>query len=213
LTKNYAVIPVKQFEESKQRLSGVLSIKERADLTFHLLSNMLGQLQASNVDTIILVATNDAEVEKLVPEFSKLAVVEETVHNGGVNSAMRDGLGLVSATSKVLLLPSDLPLITGAAIDRALELLDANDVIINPSDRKDGTNLLGFWASKIIDLHYDDNSVSKHLAEIEKRKLKFAFIEWKEFLTDVDDPEDLRYLMKVNGVNRFSELMEKLELP
>ena len=211
MTKNYAVIPVKKFDQSKQRLASVLSRTERENLTFHLVFNMLAKLQASSVGTIILVAANIGDAAKIAPAFSKLRVVGESIHNGGVNSAMLDGLQLIPASkSKVLLLPSDLPLITTSAIIRAFDLLDAYDVVINPSERKDGTNLLGFWSNKAIELHYDDNSLSKHLEEIQKMKLKFELIEWKEFSTDVDAPEDLKALSKLFKIGNLSELIEKI---
>ena len=211
LTQNYAVIPVKKFDQSKQRLTSLLTGKEREGLTFHLLFNMLTKLQASNVDTIVLVAANSEDTVRIAPAFPKLRVVGESVKNGGVNSAMQDGLRLIpSSKSKVLLFPSDLPLITTSAINRALEMLDDNNIIINPSKRKDGTNLLGFWSNKVIELHYDDNSVTKHLEEIRKERLKFQMIEWREFLTDVDDPEDLKDLSKLFRVGNLSELIEKI---
>jgi 2-phospho-L-lactate guanylyltransferase len=211
LIKNYAIIPVREFDESKQRLGGVLTPKERADLTFALLLKIVSQLQLSKVDKIIMVAADDTEVRSALPSLSKLEIVKESVHHGGVNSAMRDGLQRTStSSSKVLLLPSDLPLITSSVIDKALDSLDVNELIINPSIRKDGTNLLGFWRNNPIELHYDDDSVAKHLREIEKMKLRFLLLEWKEFQIDVDDAEDLNYLMNLYAACSFENLIEKI---
>jgi 2-phospho-L-lactate guanylyltransferase len=213
LINNFAIIPVREFSDSKQRLSAVLNTEERAELARTLLLKTISQLQLSKVDKVIVVATDDEEVRGKMPAFSKLEIVRESAHHGGVNSAMRDGLQrLQPSKSKVVLLPSDLPLITSQVIDRAFDTLDANDFIINPSTRNDGTNLLGFWTDKPLELHYDDNSVAKHLVEFEKTNLKFRLLDWKEFQTDVDDAEDLKYLMNFYAASTLDSLIENIKM-
>ncbi|MFI5419877.1 MAG: 2-phospho-L-lactate guanylyltransferase [Nitrososphaerales archaeon] len=212
MTGNFAIVPVREFGESKQRLSRVLTSAQRADLTLILLSKVLRELQYSLIDQVILVAADANEARKLVPSYSKLEIIEECIHHGGVNSAMRDGLRRIPQTRKtrVLLLPTDLPLITRSALDRAISLLDDYDVIINPSERKDGTNLLGFRASTPIELYYDNNSVTNHIAQAQKLNLRYLSIDWNEFATDFDDEEDLNTLMKIFEASNFQNLIQRL---
>ena len=209
MSRNYAIIPVREFRESKQRLNLILSREERAELTFALLRKVISELQNSKIERIILVASDEIEAQNSLSQFSKLEIIRESKHHGGVNSAMKDGISRIAASreSKVLLLPSDLPLITSIAIDRVIEMLDVYDLIINPSDRRDGTNLLGFNLSKVIELHYDDQSVSNHILEAEKRKLHFKLIEWEELTFDVDDRQDLENLKRQYKVTNFPDLL------
>ncbi len=215
MTKNHAIVPVREFAETKHRLSDVLTRAERAELTWALLSKVLRELEKSQIDRIILVAADADETRRLVPALSKVQIIEESKHHGGVNRAMKDGLKLVPQTSasNALLLPSDLPLITSAALDRATDLLDRYDMIINPSNRQDGTNLLGFRASIPLEFYYDNNSVTNHIAEAQKLKLHYFAVEWKEFSTDLDDSHDLNALMKLLEVVSFSDLILKLKGP
>jgi 2-phospho-L-lactate guanylyltransferase len=212
LTGNFAVVPVREFGESKQRLSSTLTRAQRSDLTLVLLSKVLRELQHSRIDRIILVAADVDEVRKLTPYFSKVVITNESIHHGGVNSAIRDGLHRIPQIweTKVLLLPTDLPLITSSAVDRAINLLDNYEMIINPSERKDGTNLMGFRASLPIELYYDNNSVANHIAEAQRLGFKYLSIEWKEFVTDFDDEKDLINLMNLLGVTNFQDLIQKL---
>jgi 2-phospho-L-lactate guanylyltransferase len=212
LSSNYAIVPVRKFSESKQRLKTTMSSAKRAELTLALLRRVLSELQNSKVDKIILVASDDAEARKFLPTFSKVEIIKESVHHGGVNSAMRDGMARILSprNANFLLIPSDLPMLSSDAINRVVDNLADYELIINPSSRKDGTNLLAFREAKTINLHYDDNSMENHIMEAEKKKLHYRVIVWDELLFDVDDPEDLAKLLNFYNTKDINGLIQKL---
>ncbi|MDA4111254.1 MAG: 2-phospho-L-lactate guanylyltransferase [Thaumarchaeota archaeon] len=212
MTLTFAIIPVREFRDSKKRLNSNLSALNRAELTRRLLQKVISSLQDSKVDRIVLVASDKLEARDGLDSFSKLEIIQESERHGGVNSAMTDGINRIPSDkeSKILLLPSDLPLISASIVDRVIDLLDDCDMVINPSLRKDGTNLLGFKLSKSIQLHYDDNSVANHISEAENRKLHFKVIEWKELSVDLDDGQDLDNLMIYYNVSNFSDLVRAI---
>lgn len=204
---------MREFAESKQRLSKVLTGALRAELTLAMLSKVLRELEYSLVDQIIVVAADQKEIRQVLPRQCKVEVVEESIHHGGVNLAMRDGLKLIPQSREMgtFLIPSDLPLITSQAVDRATSLLKDYDLIINPSSKMNGTNLLGFRATIPIDLYYDNDSVTNHVAAAQRSNLHYLAIDWKEFSTDLDDSDDLNTVMKLLGVNSFENLIAKLK--
>jgi 2-phospho-L-lactate guanylyltransferase len=216
LTESCSVVPVREFADTKIRLSPVLSNEERSSLTKALLKRVISALEQSDVKEIIVVSPRPDEVTLFLSEFTKIRAIPETHPHGGVNSAMNDGIEeirKVPGETKILLMPSDLPFLSSEAINRGIRLLDDYDLIFNPSERKDGTNLLAFSLSKMIPLHYDDDSFSKHEKEAEKRKLKFLTIDRKEFSFDVDDPDDLNSLMHALNVDSFESLINVLSRP
>jgi 2-phospho-L-lactate/phosphoenolpyruvate guanylyltransferase len=212
--KSYAVIPVRKFSTTKLRLESVLKEEARITLTGALLKHVLSAIEDSRIDLAVVVASDVAEVEKTLKSYSRFKVVSESHHYGGVNLAMQDGLLEIEAgraNAKTLLMPSDLPLINGDALNSALSLLDNHDLIINPSTKRDGTNLLGFVRSGIIPLHYDDDSFTKHLVEAEARGLNYRILDWKEFSFDLDDEEDIKSLQSIESTNSFEALITKLD--
>lgn len=191
----------------------LLNEKERSKLTLALLRNVLGAVQGSEVDSIVVVASDKKEVEENLSLYPKLKVIQESVPYGGVNGAVHDGFNSLRASNqkeKFLLIPSDLPLLDSEALDRVLSILDKHDLILNPSTKKNGTNLLGMRGHPWIPLHYDDDSFAKHLVEAEKSGLDYLTLDLKEFSFDIDDGEDLRMLMEIKHATSFDELFAKL---
>jgi len=170
-------------------------------------------LDASNVESSIVVSSETIDSSSRVWNFRKNKIIQESLHHGGVNSAVQDGVSLIRRSGdnpKILVLPSDLPLAASEPVNKILELLNVHDLVINPSFRKDGTNLLAFRLSNVIPFYYDHDSYSNHAREAQERKLDFLTIDWKEFSIDVDSPEDLQFLMRERGVNTLESLIGSL---
>jgi 2-phospho-L-lactate guanylyltransferase len=216
LIEAYSIVPVREFADTKIRLSSNLSREDRASLSKALLKRVVVANQKSKVNEILVVTPTPDEVTVFLRDFGKIRAISESIPHGGVNSAMNDGIEEIrklSGESKILLMPSDLPFLSSKVINRGIRLLDEYDLIINPSEKRDGTNLLAFRLSKMIPFHYDDDSFSKHKKEAEERKLKFLITEWREFSFDVDDPDDLNSLMRTLNVNSNDSLMNVLSRP
>jgi 2-phospho-L-lactate/phosphoenolpyruvate guanylyltransferase len=209
-----AVIPVREFRATKVRLKEVLSDDQRASLTASLLSRVVNCLGHSRVDSIVIVATDPDEVWSRVARDEIVSVIPESIRHGGVNSAMRDGMRIASNNgfAKAMLLPSDLPLIDSQSVDFALELLGSHDLIICPSLKKDGTNVLGLDSSSRFQLHYDDDSYSKHCQEARLLGLEFVSFENPELCTDLDDRSDLEIVrIKYKSIS-FDDLLDDISM-
>mgnify|MGYP001183629231 FL=1 len=64
----WAVVPVKAFASAKQRLSGVLTGSQRAELARAMLQDVIATLRATTRISRILVVTNDIEVFECADE-------------------------------------------------------------------------------------------------------------------------------------------------
>jgi 2-phospho-L-lactate/phosphoenolpyruvate guanylyltransferase len=212
----YAIIPVREFKTTKIRLSQILTENEREQLTRALLIRVTTSLEKSrNIAGVIVVGTRVEEVYRAIGRISKFKIIAESTKNGGVNSAVSDGISLVeniSSDSAVLIVPSDLPFISDKSVESAINLLSSYDLVINPSRKKNGTNLLAFPLSKRIRLWYDNDSYRSHLNEALKHNLKSLSIDWQEFSFDVDDPEDLENLRTKMTADSFDSLIKRLNV-
>lgn len=213
MTESYAIVPVREFRSTKLRLSSILTEPQRAAITESFLLHSLRALEESDINSTMIVSSDGLQSNYKVTNFQKVKTIQEVKYHGGVNSAINDGLTHIKKISEnpnILVIPSDLPLLSSEAVNGVLDLLNQYNLVINPSFKKDGTNLLGFWLSKIIPFYYDRDSYANHVKEAESRKLKFLSIEWKEFSFDVDSPEDLKSLMHELGASSIDSLIRSL---
>ena len=213
MRKSIAIVPVREFEDTKLRLKTILAPKQRGELTKKLLQGVLAGIEASRVSRVIVVATDPTLVRGMPSAFQKMQVIRESILHGGVNSAMRDGLSVISdqGYESVLLMPSDLPLITAEALNKVLQLLDSYDLLINAACKLDGTSLLAFNLSKPpIPLHYDDDSFRQHVEEARKQGFHFRVLDMIEFSHDVDSTEDIESLMKRTRAESFEDMLARL---
>lgn len=214
MTEVYAIVPVREFKDAKQRLGNFLGETERAAMAKALLLHVLRSLeQADRVSGVLVVSSAEKQSVEDLSTFQKVKVVQESVNHGGVNSAVSDGINLIGQSSEapeILIVPSDLPLLSSEALNRAIKLLGEYDLVINPSLRKDGTNLLAFHLSKLIPFWYDCNSFPNHVKEAESRKLHYLITDWKEFSFDVDDQKDLEEMMNQFKVKTLASFLSLL---
>lgn len=161
---DYAVIPVREFATTKLRLKNDLSSEKRTVLTSTLLRRVVRAIESSQIERAVVVASDTSEAASCLNEFSKISIVSENSYHGGVNKAMGAGIdfAIAKGARTITLLPSDLPLINHSRVDDAVELLQKYELIMNPSLKKDGTNLLAMNSSLNFQLHYDDDDFVKH---------------------------------------------------
>jgi 2-phospho-L-lactate guanylyltransferase len=116
----WAIVPVKPLRESKSRLSGVLTPDERAELTSFLLQRTLRILhQVSAIDQVMVVS-RDPAVLKIARQSGAMTLVEGS--RPGLNVALLRAAYVAAAqrATSLLILPSDLPLLTTADIEMML---------------------------------------------------------------------------------------------
>ena len=131
-----AIVPIREFESAKLRLSSSLSPVERSKLSVALINRTLSSIEKSEIDHVSLVCSDPESVHDLRSVYRKLTITKESIRHGGVNSAMVDGLNVMKTRfdiSETFLLPSDLPLLSSAALNEIISMLQEFDLVINPS--------------------------------------------------------------------------------
>lgn len=208
----FAIIPVRDFSSAKSRLKDELSDEERTKLASALLSRVARATEVSQIERILVVASNPVEASSCLDGISKVTVVSEKKTHGGVNDAMKMGIDFAirNNAKMIALYPSDLPLLTHTALDGAIELASKHAVVLIPSIKKDGTNFLAYNPNLQFDLHYDDDSFTKHTREAESRHLDLYVLDREEFSVDLDDLEDLNRSMTIYHAGSFQDLVTRI---
>ena len=191
LDRVWAVVPVKRFDQAKQRLSEVLHGAGRAALAAAMLGDVLEQLSETAGLTGVLVVTSDTEAAALAGSFGA-AVLNDPV-DSGVNDAVAYGvsrLGRLGASSAIIA-PSDIPFVTSAELSSLLAALEQTPVVLTPALRDGGTNVLGLSPPDLLAPAFGPDSLARHRAAA--RDLRPAVISLEGAGRDIDVPADLAF--------------------
>lgn len=203
----YAIIPVSRFTHAKTRLSPTLSPIERENLLKSMLKDVINVLKNS-VDRV-LVISSDNDVLDYVGQM-KVEILEEegrTDLNGALNQAVEYSS---KNCSKVLIVPSDIPLIKEEYVDEILKKGEQADVVIAPA-KGGGTNALLIPATGM-KMMFGDCSFFKHQEEAENKGLLCTVYDSFYLSLDVNTAEDLGEIMLHGDETNTGQYLKRLSL-
>ncbi|MEM0117005.1 MAG: 2-phospho-L-lactate guanylyltransferase [Conexivisphaerales archaeon] len=203
------IIPLKQLEP-KSRLSKIMTLEERMALQLTMLADMLKTINKAKMINDTFIVTSDETLLKRL-DCESVRFIKEPVETG-VNGAILFAISRLTNYDGWILLPADIPLLSINDLEITIRLfLYGFELIISPSRKMDGTNLLLMLRDKRIDLHYDDNSFEKHFAEAQKKGLKTVAYYSTGIGLDLDDEDDLTEFLKTeSNTSTFQFLTKEL---
>ncbi|MBC7118565.1 2-phospho-L-lactate guanylyltransferase [Methanothermobacter tenebrarum] len=205
--KIYGIIPVSPFAHAKTRLSPTLSPSERKNLLKVMLKDVTKSLK-ENVDEVIVISA-DKEVLHFADELKVQTLKEkgQTDLNGALEQAVE---WCESKCDKVIIVPSDVPLIGKANIKGLIQDAEKYDIIIAPA-KGGGTNALLF-PPRTIKLRFGDCSFFEHIKEAKRLKLSIKIHDSFYLSLDVNTAEDLGEII-LHGKNTYTRsYLEDLKL-
>ena len=186
----YAIIPVTKFKNAKTRLSPFLSEDEREELLKVMLHDVTDALK-KHVDKIILIS-RDEDVLSYAESLNVETILEDEDSN--LNKALTQAMKYCKGkTRKVIIVPSDIPLIGKTNIKILIDASKNLDFIIVPS-KGGGTNMI-IMKPLAIRTKYEGFSYQKHLKEAERKKLNPQVHDSFFMALDVNTTEDLGEIM------------------
>ncbi|WP_455277595.1 2-phospho-L-lactate guanylyltransferase [[Eubacterium] cellulosolvens] len=189
------IIPVKDLEYSKSRLSSCLSPEERRLLTLAMFKDVLNSANESNIEEIVAIS-NDHLVLKTAKYFGAKTLEEK--EQRGINYAIQNGIDycVKKGANSILINPADMPLIKGGDLNRIIGLNKPPGVVLVPSHRFDGTNIMMLNPPNAIPVRYGMNSPRFHLREALIKGIYPKVLNIPNVSLDIDSPQDLFYLSK-----------------
>jgi 2-phospho-L-lactate guanylyltransferase len=109
-----------------------------------------------------------------------------------------------------VVIPQDLPLLDAVDVAMACGLAENETrcIVICPSLRYDGTNLLLRKPSSLMETYYDNNSYEAHIKAAGRLGVPVKLFFSKKLMSDVDTAEDARQLAKEAGSNKTLEFLK-----
>lgn len=187
----WVIVLVKDLDQAKQRLRNVLDPEARRALA---LRNAERAIRAASAGDHRLVVGGSAEVKEIAERFGVEAVIER--RQEGQNTAAKRGIAhaLKSKARAVLILSSDLPLVTPKSVREMLEVagrVAPPAVVAAPAIGRGGTNALYLSPPDAISLRFGADSLKAFQLEAETKGVNFAVHESAALALDLDEPEDL----------------------
>ncbi len=204
-----AIIPVKTFSNAKTRLE--LPPQKIEDLCKIMLEEILQTVSISpQIDKVIMVTKEEKAIE-IGKKFNTHTIIDEKEESVNGAVALADKYLLENGFDASIVFPQDIPYIKTQDIDFMLNYkMQPKFAIVVPSRRFDGTNALVRMPIDLMETHYDEDSYKIHMSTAKEHTLNVAMVFVKRIMWDVDNAEDLKFLLEQKEKPHIAEKIKQI---
>lgn len=186
-----ALLPAKPLALAKTRLAPLLDAGDRAAIARAMFVDVVGALRAATALDAVLVVTADEALRADAIAAGAVPIAEEP---RGLNAAVLRGTAAAVArgASALLVVLSDIPLLTAADVDEICALAPARGALLVPSKEGTFTNAMLRCPPAAFPPRFGRRSLARHQAAAERRALPCRIVRSRRVGFDVDTPDDLR---------------------
>ncbi|HEY6519953.1 MAG TPA: 2-phospho-L-lactate guanylyltransferase [Roseiarcus sp.] len=195
----WAVVPVKELEGAKQRLSSCLSPEERRTLATTMLEDVLEAVSAVRELAGALLVTVDPAASSLAARYSARVFTEgaRDGHTGAVTAAAR--LLVREGRAGMMTMPGDIPRLSPAEIAATLAAhQEAPAFTIVPAHDDLGSNTIICSPPDAVPLRFGEDSFYPHLDAARARGIDPLIVRQPGIGMDIDNPADLVAFLKMS---------------
>ena len=207
-----AIIPVKTFANAKTRLD--ISSSQKQKLCEIMLEEILHTISISPQIEKTIIVTKEEKAIEIGKKFNTITIIDEKEESVNNAVSLADKYLIENNFHASIVFPQDIPYIKTQDIDFMLNYkAPPNFAIIVPSRRFDGTNALMRMPTDLMETHYDEDSYKIHMNTAKKHTLNVAMVFVKRIMWDVDNMEDLEFLLqqdeKPDVGKKIKEILEE----
>ncbi|HEY4826832.1 MAG TPA: 2-phospho-L-lactate guanylyltransferase [Solirubrobacteraceae bacterium] len=194
-----AILPVKSFDQAKQRLRNGLAPHDRRALVEAMFADALVALGRVAALERIVVVSGDRIAQRIAGGYGATVIEdEERGHNSaalrGIEAVLEDGI------ERALLVPGDCPMLMPADINALLEHpVGERSALIVPDRHGTGTNALLLTPPDVLAPSFGPDSRRRHLAEASAAGVPAEVVELDSLGLDIDTTDDLEALQRRLG--------------
>ena len=206
------LVPVKNREYAKQRLSSILAPWERELLAEAMLKDVFTILGTWPERPPVSVVTNDARACELARHFS-FEIIQDAANHGESEAISLATAVCEEQRTGSLVLPGDIPLLRVSEVEQVLAAAPSEGTVLVPSDDGQGSNAVLRRPAGLFPLRFGGESFTRHLQRARATGKPCVTLELPGIALDVDTPQDLSRLLAVEGNTRAQQLLQCWNLP
>ena len=209
------VVPIKDTNDAKRRLAGVLGQSRRRELALAMFEDVLATLARIRELAGIVVVTADPAASALARRYGA-RVSEQGAHDGHTGAVAAAARRL--ASQSMLTVPGDIPLVEA---DDIRDLVDAHRdashrraraFIIVPARDERGSNAVLCSPATAVPLRFGADSFFPHLAAAKRHGIEPTVLKLPRIALDIDTPDDLAVFLATPSHTRARALLETWRL-
>lgn len=185
-------IPIKSFDQSKQRLAKVLKSAQRKKLSKNMFLATLKILKKNKLQPIVVSSSQEIAEKEENSFFSKK----------NLNEALEDAINIYAKKNEfIVIMHADLPFISNQDLDYLINLIHQQRTFVVPDRFASGTNAVGFkWRNQ--KLLFGKNSYNKFCSYFKKIGADYIKVDLKNISFDLDTEDDLN-LLTLDKLNKL----------
>lgn len=210
--KTLIVIPMKDPQQSKQRLSSVLSSSHRQQLALSLFEQTLSFFRDFFSDYPVLVVTSAEQIRAIAERYGAMVLMEHRATGLNDAASLAAQWSCAHGFDAQLLIPADIAVLDQQEIGQLLrQSLDTPWVSICPAD-DGGTNALMTSPPDVLPFQFGIDSSDSHLAAALRLGIHAVVMQMKHLAFDVDHPVDLKQLVSLPHLIPAQEVLNSCKL-
>lgn len=191
-----AILPVKRFENAKQRLAPAIQLGHRRALVEAMFSDALRAVsRVAAIDQIFVVTGDD--IAGRIADGHGAIVIEDTASSHSEAAQLGITRALAMGATRALLLAGDCPLLDSSELDELLARPVAEpSVLIVPDRHGEGTNALLLTPPSAMAPAFGEGSRQRHTDLALAQGAKPEVVPVPSLALDIDTPADLEELVE-----------------
>ena len=186
-----AILPIKSFDDAKQRLGPGLDHALRRLLVEAMVADVLIALRRARSVTATVAVSSDEAAQRIAGAYGASLLYDD---GGGHNGAALKGIrhAVAHGFERALLVPGDCPAVDPAELDELLGRdVPGRTALVVPDRHGTGTNALLLKPPDALEPSFGSGSRERHLERAAAAELRCEVVEVPTLALDVDTPEDL----------------------
>jgi 2-phospho-L-lactate/phosphoenolpyruvate guanylyltransferase len=206
------LVPVKELNQAKQRLSALLHQAARTQLAQAMLHDVLEAVACWEHRPEVAIVTSDPFASGLASRFG-FEIIADCANTGETDAiAMATEACAMRGAESTLVIPADIPLIQAWELRQIVESAPRQGSVLVPAGDGRGSNAIFRRPAGLFPLRFGNDSFKPHLAAAKATGKPCVVLPLPGIAVDVDHPSDLRQLVRLPGETRTQRLARQWDL-
>lgn len=210
----WGVIPAKDFDQAKQRLSPILRDEERCALFEAMFADVVSTLTKVRSLAGVMVVTRDDKATEIADNCGARILREaENLGQSAAISFAAETLA-IEGVQGMLALPGDIPMVSVEDIEAVLSAhKDGPALTIVSDDGNRGSNCMTCSPPNLIPFSFGNDSFKPHVAAAKAAGVIPTIVKLPGIGLDIDRPDDLIAMLAQGGTGKAFDFLKKSGIP